>query len=68
LLGKTDCDIVRLALVRGVLGDARSAWFGAVYGGNFKDQIEGVLKEKIHPKLDQLNKYAGSTKTGLAAT
>jgi len=67
LLGKTDDDVVRLATVRGVFGDARSAVFGAVYNKDYASLIEGILKNTVVPKFEHLNKFAGSG-TGLTGT
>jgi glutathione S-transferase len=69
LLGKTDDDIVKLALVRGVYMDARTAFLRAVYSKEFDSTIEGILTSTIHPKLAALDKHMGSgeglTGTGL---
>jgi len=69
LLGKTDDDIVKLALVRGVLNDARTAVMRAVYNKDYATMIDGILKDSVFPKLDGLNKHVGKgeglTGTGL---
>jgi len=67
LLGKTDDDIVNLALVRGVFGDAKSAFMRTVYSPDYATTVEGALTGSIHPKFANLDKHMGSG-TGLTGT
>jgi len=68
LLGTTCCDKVTLATVRGVFHDAKSAVYGAIYGGNFTTTIDAILKERVIPKFALLDTFAGTTGTGLIKT
>jgi len=60
LLGNTDADIVNLATVKGVFTDAKTAVYGSIYGPTFSTTIDAVLKEKVLPKFENLNKFVGS--------
>ena len=60
LLGKTDDEIVNLAIVRGVLYDIRGAMVSTIYNPDYSKLIDAVLKDRVHPKLENLEKFSAS--------
>jgi len=59
LLGKTDDDKVKLALVKGVFTDARGSIYAQIYGKDYDKNIKSTLDGNLKPKFDNLNKFMG---------
>jgi len=60
LLGKNERDVVQMVVLNGVLADTHKYVLKGLVENKGDEKLkQGVLKEKLHPKLEELSRYLG---------